>query len=125
MTVKYSGPSPQDGRHHLHRVGARQQRLDPVVRCGDAAGDHQRRPDATVKNRQPPQPQQEVGARRQLHMWNGLHGGRVDVGLVEAVEQDDAVGAGGVELPGDVAERREEWGNFHGDGDFQRTASTR
>ena len=51
----------------------------------------------------------------------GLHGADVDVWLVEAVEQDDAVGPGVVELPGHVAEGRVEWGNFHSEGNFQRT----
>ena len=44
----------------------------------------------------------------------------VDVRLVEAVEQDDPVGSGRIQLPRDVAERREEWGNFHGEGNFHQ-----
>jgi hypothetical protein len=42
----------------------------------------------------------------------------------EAVEPDNAVGARCVELPRNVAEGREEWGNFHGDGDFQARFSS-
>ena len=49
----------------------------------------------------------------------------VDVGLVEAVEQHQPVGAGAVELAGEVGEGGEERRQFDGDRNFQACFTSR
>ena len=44
----------------------------------------------------------------------------VNIGLVEAVEEHDPIGARLLQLPGEVRERGEEGRELHGDRDLQR-----
>lgn len=72
-----------------------------------------------IEDCEPSQPQQELRARRELHVERYRHRPDVDVRLVKTVEQDEAIGARTIELPGDVSERREERRDFDGDRDSE------
>ena len=61
-----------------------------------------------MQRRQPLQAEQQLGTRRQLEARHHRGAEQIDVGLIEAVEQDQAVGACPIELPRHVPERREE-----------------
>ena len=63
----------------------------------DAAADGERRPHAAGQDRQPAQAQQQLGGSERCSARHDLERLGVDVGLVEAVEEDEAVGAQPVE----------------------------
>ena len=109
---------PKNGRDNLDRVRTGEHRFDSVVGVRDAAGDDQRRSHSPVENRRPAQPEEQFSARRQLHTRNRLHRFGVDVGLIEAVEEDDRGRAGAFETAGDVAECGKERRDLHGDRDL-------
>ena len=68
----------------------------------------QRRPDATMENRQPAQPQQQLRVRRELQVRRSLGRADVDVRLIEAVEEDEGIGPCLVESMRDVRKCGEE-----------------
>ena len=117
-------PLPQDGRHHLHRVRARQHRFDPVVWRGHAAGDHERRPTrpwriASHRSRSSSSALVEsCDVRRRFHRRG------VDVRLVEAVEQHEPSAPASSRRRATLAKRRENGETFTAMGIF-RYASTR
>ena len=91
------GAVAQQRRHHLHRVGARHHRLEGVEAGVDAAAGRERGPHAAVQDREPAQPEQQLGGVGEVERRHDLERLGVDVGLVEAVEEDEAVGAERVE----------------------------
>lgn len=89
---------PEDCRHQLYRVRAGEDRLDPVDRCGHAAGDGQRAPHLAMQRRQPLEAEKQFSARRQREVGHNRQPEDVDVGLIKAVEEHEAVGPGPIEL---------------------------
>ena len=109
----------EQARHHLHRRRAGHDRLHGVEAGVHAARRGERRLDLAGQDRQPAEAQQQLGGIRQVQARDRLEGLDVDVGLVEAVEQHEAVGARPVQLLGEVRQRREERRQLdgHRDGD--------
>jgi len=97
--------APQQGRDHLDGMGAGHDGLDRVDGAVDAAGHGKRHADLPREDRDPPQAQQELGRIGESRARNDLEALDVDVRLVEAVEEDEAVGARALEPRREVRER--------------------
>ena len=97
-------PVAQQGRCAHHHVGAGQQVLDHVIAAPHARGGGQRGvPQVPMQQRHPGQAQAHVRRRAQVEVGLRPQRGQVDVGLVEAVEQRQAIGPGLHQLQREVA----------------------
>ena len=95
-------------RDHLYGVRACHHRLQGIEAGVDASAGRERGPHAPVEDREPAQPQAQLRRVRELERRDDLERLGIDVGLIEAVEEDEAVGAEGVELAREMGERRVE-----------------
>jgi hypothetical protein len=65
-----------------------------------------------VQNGQPPQPEQQLGARREIDARHRLHRLDIDVRLIEPVEYDETGSTCSIELLRHVPEGRKERDSF-------------
>ena len=72
--------------------------LDHVGGAVDAAGERQVGLDVAVQHRDPVQPQQQLVRIAEDQVGHHFQRFQIEIRLVEAVEQHQAVGAGGIQL---------------------------
>src|SRR5690606_28412513 len=107
----------EEGGADLHALGAGHDGLDGVGAGVDAAGDGDRAVDVGADDGGPAEPQGQLGGVGEVELGDAVEGLEVDVGLVEAVEEDQPVEAEVVEAAADVGQGAEEGGELDGDGD--------
>ena len=95
-----------EGRDHLHAMGATHHGLDRVDRCMDTAGHAERRVDVPRYDRQPAEPQRQFGRRGQTEVRDDFQVLDIDIGLIEAVEQNQPIRTDFVEFLGNIGKRR-------------------
>ena len=93
---------PKQSRSHHDDVRSRQDQLGRLFGSVDAGGGGQGTVDPSVQYRDPPQHEAELGRRGQDQVGDDLQTVKVDVGLVETVEQHQAIGPGRYEALGHV-----------------------
>ena len=103
----------EERRDELDGVGAGHHRLDDVGDGVDAAGAGERRLHLGRQHGEPDEAQRQLGRAREVDLAADLQLLDVDVGLVEPVEEHEAVGARLVELRGEVGERGVVRGELH------------
>ena len=105
----------QQRRNHLNRVRARHDRLHRINRLMHASGNRKRSAVRRRQNREPSQTQQQLVGCRQMQQRDGLELVRVDVRLIEAIEQHEPLRADRVEPRGEVRQRRIEGRELDGE----------
>ena len=97
--------SAQQRRRHHGGIGADHQRFDDVGTGGDAGRGGQRDggPELRPQDGDPPQREPKLPLVAQLDAGDDVEGVEVEVGLVEAVEQHEPVGAGSSTLAAKLA----------------------
>ena len=96
----------QQRRDHLHGVGPGHHRLHGVRPVWTPPVDRERALDLAREDREPAQAQQQLARAREVERRDDLELLDVDVGLVEAVEEDEAVGARVLEPPREMRRAR-------------------
>src|SRR5690242_1782202 len=86
-----------------------------VLRAVHAARNRQVRPDPPVKNGNPAQPQQQLGRAAQGQAGHDFESFNVKIRLVKAIEENQSVRAGRVQLFAHVCDRAEEVRKLHRD----------
>jgi hypothetical protein len=97
--------------------------LEHVFGGVDAAGDGEVGVHVAEQDRDPAQPETELGGRAEREVRHHLESLDVEIGLVEPVEEHEAVRTRLVELQGHVRDRAEEVRQLHREGDADRDAN--
>ena len=84
---------PEQSGGELYRVGACHHRLHDIDGLVHTAAQGQGHPDAIRKNGDDVESEQQVRRIRELNANRRAAGLRIDVSLIEAIEQDEAVSA--------------------------------
>ena len=106
----------------MHDVGPDQQKLERFLVAVDTAGGGQRQPGAAVQDGQPADAQQRLFGLRQMQPVDHAQRLQVDVRLIEAVEQGDALRTGELELFDEMRQRGKKRRQLHDDGKAHHAA---